>query len=228
MPASGEITRLLVDGRGGDQAALDRLLPLVYDELRRVARSHMRREQPDHLLQTTALVHEAYLRLVDQTSVRWETRAHFFAIAAQVMRHILVDYARGRQRAKRGGGVADLPLHEVAVLSDARADELMAVHVALDNLAAQDPRKSKVFELRYFGGMSVDEAAEALKVSAATVARDWRMAKAWLRRRFKTDRTMDPDRWRRVDELFQAAPHGSVSRGRAPPAGSARDPETQS
>ena len=182
MPASGEITRLLVDWRSGDQAALDRLLPLVYDELRRVARNHMRREQPDHLLQTTALVHEAYLRLVDQKNVRWQTRAHFFAVAAQVMRHILVDYARGRQRAKRGGGSAELPLHDVAVLSEARAEELMAVHVALENLATVDPRKGKVFELRYFGGMSVDEAAEAMNVSPATVARDWRMAKAWLRR----------------------------------------------
>ena len=142
----------------------------------------MRRERPDHLLQTTALVHEAYLRLVDQKSVGLQTRAHFFAVAAQVMRHILVDYARGRQRAKRGSGVAELPLHDVAVLSDERVDELMAVHAALDSLSAQDPRKGKVFELRYFGGMSVEEAAAVLNVSAATVARDWRMAKAWLRR----------------------------------------------
>ena len=185
MSASGEITRLLVDWHSGDKAALDRLLPLVYDELRRVARNHMRREQPDHLLQTTALVHEAYLRLVDQKKVRWQTRAHFFAVAAQVMRHILVDYARGRQRAKRGSGMAELPLHDVAVLSDSRAEELIAVHSALDNLTAFDPRKGKVFELRYFGGMSVDEAAEALSVSPATVARDWRMAKAWLRREIR-------------------------------------------
>jgi RNA polymerase sigma factor (TIGR02999 family) len=182
MSASGEITRLLVDWHSGDNAALDHLLPLVYEELRRVARNHMRRERPDHLLQTTALVHEAYLRLVDQKSVRWQTRAHFFAVAAQVMRHILVDYARGRQRAKRGSGVVELPLHDVAALSDRRVDELLAVHSALDSLSAQDPRKGKVFELRYFGGMSVEEAAEALKVSPATVARDWRMAKAWLRR----------------------------------------------
>lgn len=182
MPASGAITRLLDDWRSGDQAAFDRLLPLVYDELRHLAGQRMRRERPDHLLQTTALVHEAYLRLVDQKSVRWETRAHFFAVAAQVMRHILVDYARGRQRAKRGGGHADVPLHEVAILSDAHIEELMAVHSALENLTALDPRKAKVFELRYFGGLSVDEAAVALSVSPATVARDWRMAKAWLRR----------------------------------------------
>ena len=183
MSSSGEITSLLVDWRRGDQAAFERLLPLVYEELRRVARSHMRRERPDHLLQTTALVHEAYLRLVDQQSVQWNTRAHFFAVAAQVMRHILVDYARGRGRAKRGSGVADLPLHDVAVLSDQRVDELMAVNSALETLSSLDPRKGKVFELRYFGGMSVDEAAEALNVSPATVARDWRLAKAWLRRK---------------------------------------------
>jgi RNA polymerase sigma factor (TIGR02999 family) len=187
MSASGEITRLLVDWRSGDQAALDRLLPLVYDELRRVARTHMRRERPDHLLQTTALVHEAYLRLVDQKSVSWHTRAHFFAVAAQVMRHILVDYARGRGRAKRGSGAAELPLHDVAVLSDRRVDELVAVNSALENLSVQDPRKGKVFELRYFGGMSVDEAAEALNISPATVARDWRLAKAWLRREIGTE-----------------------------------------
>jgi RNA polymerase sigma factor (TIGR02999 family) len=142
----------------------------------------MRREQPGSILQTTALVHEAYLRLVDQKNVRWQTRAHFFAVAARVMRHILVDYARGRQRAKRGGGLSDVPLEDVAVLSDARTDELVAVNSALDNLTTLDPRKARVFELRYFGGMSVDEAAEALKVSPATVARDWRLAKAWLRR----------------------------------------------
>jgi RNA polymerase sigma factor (TIGR02999 family) len=179
---SGEVTRLLVDWSEGDQAALDRLLPIVYDELRRLARSHMRRERPDAVLQTTALVHEAYLRLVDQKNVGWQTRAHFFGVAARVMRHILVDYARGRHRAKRGGGAPDLPLHDVAVLSDGRADEVVAVHSALEHLTAFDARKAKVFELRYFGGMSVDEAAEALQVSPATVARDWRMAKAWLRR----------------------------------------------
>jgi RNA polymerase sigma factor (TIGR02999 family) len=182
MSGKGEVTRLLVDWNAGNRAALDRLLPLVYEELRRVASNHMRREQPGSVLQTTALVHEAYLRLVDQRNVRWQTRAHFFAVAAQVMRHILIDYARGRRRAKRGGGASDLPLQDVAVFSETRADELLAVNTALDNLATVDPRKAKVFELRYFGGMSVDEAAEALNVSPATVTRDWRMAKAWLRR----------------------------------------------
>ena len=182
MSGDGDITRLLVDWSSGDQAALAQLLPLVYDELHRLARGHMRRERPDHLLQTTALVHEAYLRLVDQKHVRWQTRAHFFAVAAQVMRRILVDYARGRRREKRGGGRPDAELHEEAAISAERVDELLAVDSALDSLAALDPRKGKVFELRYFGGMSVEEAAGVLNVSPATVARDWRMAKAWLRR----------------------------------------------
>jgi RNA polymerase sigma-70 factor (ECF subfamily) len=142
----------------------------------------MRRERPDHTLQATALVHEAYLRLVQQQDVQWETRAHFFAVAAQVMRHILVDYARGAHRAKRGSGASPLELSDGALLSPERADELIAVNAALENLNAIDPRKSRVFEMRYFAGMSVDEAAEALQVSPATVARDWRMAKAWLRR----------------------------------------------
>ncbi len=142
----------------------------------------MRRERPDHTLQTTALVHEAYLRLVGQRNIRWQTRIHFFAAAAQVMRHILVDHARGRRRAKRGDGMPELSLDEAVVLSDQRADELLAVNDALMSLTADDPRKGRVFELRYFGGMSVDEAAEAPKVSPATLARDWRMAKSWLRR----------------------------------------------
>jgi RNA polymerase sigma factor (TIGR02999 family) len=155
---------------------------VVYDELRRLASSYMRRERPDHLLQTTALVHEAYLRLIDSPNINYETRTHFFAVAAQVMRHILVDYARGRQRVKRGEGVLAVSLSDVAVLSDDRADEVTAVNFALDKLTALDERKGRVFELRYFGGMSVEEAASVLKVSPITVARDWRMAKAWLRR----------------------------------------------
>ncbi len=182
MSTRGEITRLLANWSKGDQAALDELLPLVYDELHRLARSYMLRERPDHTLQTTALVHEAYMRLVGKPNPRWQTRAHFFAASAQVMRHILIDYARGRRRAKRGEGMPELSLDEAAVLSDERTDELLAVDDALTRLTAVDARKGRVFELRYFGGMSVDEAAEALKVSPATVARDWRMAKAWLRR----------------------------------------------
>jgi RNA polymerase sigma factor (TIGR02999 family) len=186
MSTQSEITRLLAEWSKGDQEALDRLLPLVYDELHRLARSYMRRERPDHTLQTTALVHEAYLRLVGQQNARWQTRIHFFAAAAQVMRHILVDHARSRLRAKRGDGMAEVSLDEAAIISEERADALLAVNDALISLTALDPRKSRVFELRYFGGMSVDEAAEALQVSPATVARDWRMAKAWLRREMVT------------------------------------------
>jgi len=182
MSTPGEITQLLADWSEGDEAALKKLLPLVYDELHRLANAYMRRERHGHTLQTTALVHEAYLRLAGQQNVQWQTRAHFFAVAARVMRNILVDYARGSGRAKRGGGLPDLPLGDVAVMSEERADELVAVNTALDGLTAIDPRKGRVFELRYFGGMSIDEAAEALKVSPATVTRDWKMARAWLRR----------------------------------------------
>ena len=140
-PVPGEITGLLADWSRGSQAALDRLLPIVYDELRRLASGYMRRERPDHVLQTTALVHEAYLRLVGSREVNYETRTHFFAVAAQVMRHILVDYARGRRRAKRGEGVPPLPLSDVAVLSDDRAEEVLAVNAALEKLTALDQRK---------------------------------------------------------------------------------------
>ena len=182
MSSAGQITRLLAEWSGGNQAALDNLVPIVYDELRRLASNYMHGERTDHLLQTTALVHEAYLRLIDREHVSCQTRTQFFAVAAQVMRRVLVDYARGRDRAKRGDGVAPLALDDVAVLSDDRAEEVIAINTALESLTAFDPRKGRVFELRYFGGMSVEEAADALKVSPTTVARDWRMAKAWLRR----------------------------------------------
>src|SRR5712692_8359678 len=152
MLAPSEITRLLSEWSDGNQAALDRLLPVVYDELHRLASGYMRRERPDHTLQTTALVHEAYLRLVDQDNVRWQTRAHFFAAAAQVMRHILIDHARGHRRAKRGDGISKVALDDAAVLSAERSDELLAVNDALIKLTGIDPRKSRVFELRYFGG----------------------------------------------------------------------------
>jgi len=182
MSNEADITRLLADWSHGDQSALDKLLPLVYGELRRLARGYMRAERPDHTLQTTALVHEAYLRLVRQQDARPETRVHFFAAAAQVMRHILVDHARTRLRAKRGGDVPVVPLEEAAALSAARAEELLAVNDALTSLTTLDARKGRVFELRYFGGMSVDEAAQALQISPRTVAREWNMAKAWLGR----------------------------------------------
>ena len=182
MSSSGEITRLLAEWSGGDQTALDHLVPMVYDELRRLASNYMRGERPDHLLQTTALVNEAYLRLTDRQHVSCQTRTQFFAVAAQVMRRVLVDYARGRDRAKRGEGIAPLSLDDVAVLSSDRAEELLAINSALEGLTAFDPRKGRVFELRYFGGMTVEEAAEVLSVSPVTVARDWRLAKMWLRR----------------------------------------------
>ena len=186
MSRSGEITGLLAQWSDGNQAAFDALVPILYDELRRIASSYMRSERPDHLLQTTALVHEAYLRLVGRENVECRTRAGFFAVAAQVMRHILVDDARGRNRAKRGDGVAPLRLEEAALISGNRAEEIVAIDSALDNLAAFDSRKGRVFEMRYFGGMSVVEVAEALSVSPVTVARDWRVAKVWLRREIES------------------------------------------
>jgi RNA polymerase sigma factor (TIGR02999 family) len=186
MSRSGEITGLLAQWSDGNQAAFDALVPILYDELRRIASSYMRSERPDHLLQTTALVHEAYLRLVGRENVECRTRAGFFAVAAQVMRHILVDDARGRNRAKRGDGVAPLRLEEAALISGNRAEEIVAIDSALDNLAAFDSRKGRVFEMRYFGGMSVEEVAEALSVSPVTVARDWRVAKVWLRREIES------------------------------------------
>ena len=180
--AAGTTTRLLSEWRAGDLTAFDRLLPIVYEELRQLASHYMRAERADHLLQTTALVHEAYLRLVDNKEASYETRSHFFAMAAQVMRHVLVDYARARRRAKRGGGAPVVALEDIAVISDERAEEVIAVDAALENLMSFDVRKGRIFELRHFGGLSVEEAAQVLKVSPATVARDWRMAKAWLRR----------------------------------------------
>jgi RNA polymerase sigma factor (TIGR02999 family) len=181
-PALGEVSRLLAGWGAGDAAALDELIPLVYDELKRLAHYLMRRERPDHTLQATALVDEAYLRLADQTHGQWQNRAQFFSIAAQFMRRILVDHARRHFRAKRGGGAYKVSLEEVAVLSPERGADLMALDAALDRLAAIDRRKSAVVELRYFGGLSVEEAAEALGVSCITIKRDWLVAKAWLRR----------------------------------------------
>jgi len=176
------MSRLLAAWSDGDREALDRLYPLVEAELHRLARSYMRRERPDHTLQTTALVNEAYLKLIDQRAVRWQNRAHFYGIAAQIMRRILIDHARARRYEKRGGGAARVPLDEAAVLTEERASELVALDEALTALAALDERKGRVVELRYFGGLSVEETAEVLGVSADTVSRDWRRAKAFLRR----------------------------------------------
>lgn len=177
-----EVTQLLVDWGNGNQAALDRLMPLVYTELRQLAHRYMRRERPGHTMQTTALIHEAYLRLVDQNQVRWQHQAHFFGIAARLMRQILIEHARSHTRAKRGGGVGTISLDEAAIVSQARATELLALDDALERLATIDPRKSQVVELRFFGGLSVEEAAQVLNIAPNTVLRDWRMAKAWLRR----------------------------------------------
>ncbi|HKS08720.1 MAG TPA: sigma-70 family RNA polymerase sigma factor [Pyrinomonadaceae bacterium] len=178
------LTGLLVEWRDGDQAALDRLLPLVYDQLRRIAHRYVQRERDGHTLQTSALVNEAYLRLADQKVV-WQNRAHFFAVTARVMRHILIDHARRRRYAKHGGDARQVPIDEAAAMSLERAAELIALEEALDELAQLDQRKSRVVELRYFGGLSLEETAEALDISLMTVRRDWRAAKAWLYRRLK-------------------------------------------
>ena len=171
---------MLIDWSNGDQSALDQLMPLVYDELRRLARHYMIRERPGHLLQTTALVHEAYLRLIDQTQVHWQNRAHFFAIAAQMMRRILVDHARGQLYAKRGGGARRISLDHVSVVSEERAADVIALDDVLNGLAEIDPQQSRVVELRFFGGLTVEETAEVLGLSPATVKREWSAAKAWL------------------------------------------------
>src|SRR5438128_3316011 len=175
-----EVTRLLLDWSNGNQAALDRLMPLVDRELHRLAHHYMRNEKPGHTLQTTALVNEAYLRLIDQRHVHWKNRAHFFALSAQLMRRILVDHARKRQYEKRGGGAQKISFDETMVVSQERGADLIALDEALNKLAAIDERKSKVVELRFFGGLSVEETAEALHISAVTVMREWSMAKAWL------------------------------------------------
>ena len=189
-PAEPDVTRLLLAWRNGDDRALEQLIPLVYSELRRLAHRQMRGERPGHMLQTTALVNEAYLRLVDSDRVRWQNRAQFFAISAQLMRRILVDAARSRGSLKRGGEDRRVALDEVAVVSHEPDAALMALDDAVTALAALDPRKGQVVELRYFGGLSVEETAEVLQVSAETVMRDWKMAKLWLLRELtrETDR----------------------------------------
>jgi RNA polymerase sigma factor (TIGR02999 family) len=177
-----EITHLLLAWNDGDQAALDKLVPLVYGELRRIARRYMNRESPGHLLQTTALVNEAYMRLIDADQVKWQNRAHFFAISARVMRRILVDFARRSDKLKRGGKTVEVSLDEALVVSANRGADLVAIDDALTTLSALDPRQSQVVELRFFGGLKDNEIAEVLKVSHGTVRRDWRLARAWLHR----------------------------------------------
>jgi RNA polymerase sigma factor (TIGR02999 family) len=181
-PSSQEVTRLLLAWRDGDQEALEQLTPLVYGELRRMAHRFMRRERPDHTLQSSALVNEAYIRLIDCNQVDWQNRAHFFGIAAQMMRQILIDHARRHTRARRGGGLREVSFEETAVVSVERAAELIALDDALTALAAFDLSKSRIVELRFFGGLTNEEVGEVMGMSLRTIEREWRKAKAWLRR----------------------------------------------
>ena len=179
--SSHELTQMLIQLSEGKSQVVDDILPLIYDELRGLASNYLRRERSDHTLQPTALVHEAYLKLIDQTQVKWQNRAHFFGVAANIMRRILVDHARKHTADKRGGAVEKLPLEEeLLIVSEGKSAELLALDEALKNLEKIDEQKSKIVELRYFGGLSVEETAEVLGVSEITVKRHWRMAKAWL------------------------------------------------
>ena len=182
MSGSQQITHLLLAWGQGDEAALEALMPLVYDELRKVAARHLRGQRPGHTLQTTALVNEAYLRLIDASQVQWQNRAHFFAVAAHFMRRILVDFARSRNYQKRGGGARAVSLAESVAVAPERGADLLALDEALTRLQALNERQAHVVELRYFGGLSEEETAEALKVSVRTVRRDWNFARVWLHR----------------------------------------------
>lgn len=182
-PGSHEITQLLIAWSEGDRGALDRLVPLVYAELHRLAKSYMRKERAGQTLQTTALIHEAYLRLIDANRVQWQNRAHFFGVAARVMRQILVAMARERGYQKRGGGARQVSLDEAMVINDGRDEDLVALDEALSALAQIDARKAQVVELRFFGGLTEAETATALNVSIETVTRDWRLARSWLYRK---------------------------------------------
>jgi RNA polymerase sigma factor (TIGR02999 family) len=179
-PSRQDITRILLAWREGDDSALERLMPLVYDELRRLARRYMGRQRPGHTLQTTALVNEAYLRLVDANQVRWQDRAHFFAVSARLMRRVLVDFARARDNLKRGGGARRVTLDDDLAVANGEVTDVVALDDALTRLAGLDPRQAQIVELRYFGGLTEEETAEALGVSVRTVRRDWVLARAWL------------------------------------------------
>jgi RNA polymerase sigma factor (TIGR02999 family) len=187
-PSQKQITQMLVDWGNGDQAALEKLTPLVYNELHRLARSYMGRERPGHTLQTSALVNEAYLRLIDWKKIQWQNRAHFFAVSAQLMRRILVDFARSRNYAKRGGAAPKVSLDEATVISREKGADLVALDDALDSLAHLNERQSRVVELRFFGGLELEEIAEVMKVSVGTVRRDWSLARAWLHRELSSGR----------------------------------------
>jgi len=184
-PAPAEVTKLLLAWSAGDGRALDQLLPVVYRELHRMARRYMAGERPDHTLQASALVNEAYLKLVDVRQMQWQNRAHFFGVCAELMRRILVDFGRRRHYLKRGGGVRPVTLNEDLIMNGAQTTNLVALDDALKTLAAVDPRRVRVVEMRFFAGLTVEETAEVLKVSPDTVARDWRLAKVWLHRELK-------------------------------------------
>ena len=180
MASAQELTRNLIEWRNGNEAAIEKILPVVYDELRRTARRNLRREGPEISIQTIELINEAYLKLVDQRETDWQNRAHFFAVAARVMRNVLVDHARSKQFAKRGGGAAKLSTDDIQIASPGPDVNVIDLHEALNTLAAVDERKGRIVELRYFGGLSVEETGEVLGVSAITVKREWLKAKAWL------------------------------------------------
>jgi RNA polymerase sigma factor (TIGR02999 family) len=184
-PTSPDVTQLLRNWQGGDQSSRDQLLGIVYDELRRQAARYLRRERPDHTLQPTALVHEAYLQLIDQSRVSWESRAHFFGAAARLMRRILVDHARAHQAEKRGSGNEKLALDEAIAVPENKDLNILALNDALEELARMDEQQSRIVELRYFGGLSIEETATVTGVSPATVKREWAMAKVWLQNQIK-------------------------------------------
>jgi RNA polymerase sigma-70 factor (ECF subfamily) len=179
-PRSSDVTLLLARAAGGDRQAASALVPLIYRELHRIAARHMNRERPDHTLQATALVHEAYIRLLEQRRTNWKNRAHFFGVAAQIMRRILVDHARGNLRKKRGGDRQKIALDTVLTISMAKSSELLAIDVALGRLGQRDPRQSQIVELKFFGGLTTEETAEVLNISPRTVEREWALARAWL------------------------------------------------
>lgn len=181
-----QVTELLIAWSNGDQAALEELMPLVYSELRRLAHHYLRRERPGHTLQTSGLVNEAFLRLVDQSHIQWQNRTHFFGISARLMRQILVDHARKQHYAKRGGDAQHIALDEAIIISNERAKEVLDLDDALKKLAEIDPRQSQIVELRFFGGLSTEETAEVLSISVSTVMRDWMVAKSWLRRAIRS------------------------------------------
>jgi RNA polymerase sigma-70 factor (ECF subfamily) len=190
-PAAGDVTQLLADLQNGQPHAAPQLIPLVYDELHRLARQQMRHERPDHTLQATALVHEAYLRLISLPERTWLNRTHFIRIAAQVMRRMLIDHARARRTAKREGGRRRVPLEEPLLLTEDQSDELLALNDALERLGQIDARQSRVVEMRFFGGLTVEETADALSISPKTVKRDWTVARAWLYREMQKSRDID-------------------------------------